>query len=314
MTEELARAQQTALQAPRDHLAAPLLYLSSADAGWQGLTAQAFYEPSELEGWITPAVPDISLVLFAGGAMHIERRQVGGSWRGGAIHHGELILSAGGGPVYEVRWKSLSSAPTQTLHLSLSASLFARAAQEIAGVDLTDLKLVGRSGLRDPLLMQIGFALWRELERPGLGGELYAQTATQMLAVHLLRHYTAVGISLKEPAQGLTPQQTRRVLDFAQAHLDQPLSLEALAQQTGYTPYHFTRLFRQATGESPHQFVLRLRVECAQRLLAETSLPLAEIASACGFAHQSHLTHIFKQRLGLTPRAYRRDRLIYTDL
>jgi AraC family transcriptional regulator len=319
MTKPVATAQPRAIHAPAhtEDLAAPLLYLSSAEAGWEGLVAQAFYEPKELEGWISPAMPDISLVLFAGGAMHIERRQAGGPWRGADLHHGEMILNAGGGPSYEVRWKSLTSAPTQTLHLHLSTSMFARTAQEIAGVEPARLKLVGRSGLRDPLLTQIGLELWRELEQPGPGGELYVQTAAQMLAVHLLRQYTAVGDALgaavKDPAQGLTHQQTRRVLDYVQAHLDQPLSLEALAQQTGYNPYHFTRLFRRAMGESPHQFVLRLRVEQAQRLLAETSLPLAEIAAACGFAHQSHLTQVFKRYLGLTPRAYRRERSIRAD-
>lgn len=308
MTKPLAAAQPRALQ---EDLAAPLLYLSSAEAGWKGLVAEAFHEPKELEGWIEPAQSDISLVLFAGGAMHIEGRQVGGGpWTGRDIHHGELILSVAGGLPYEVRWKSLTPAPTQTLHLHLSTTLFARTAQEIAGADPSCLKLVGRSGLRDPLLAQIGLALWRELEQPGPGGELYVQTAAQMLAVHLLREYTAVGDAIKDPAQGLTHQQTRRVLDYMQAHLDQTLSLEELAQQTGYTPYHFTRLFRRATGASPHQFVLRLRIEHAQRLLAETSLPLAEIAVACGFAHQSHLTQVFKRHCGLTPRAYRRYRSI----
>jgi AraC family transcriptional regulator len=76
-----------------------------------------------------------------------------------------------------------------------------------------------------------------------------------------------------------------------------------LAQQTGYSPYHFARLFRQTTGESPHHFVLRQRIERAQRLLKETDVPLAHIAVESGFANQSHLTRVFKQHRGLTPRA-----------
>ncbi|MBA2679458.1 MAG: helix-turn-helix transcriptional regulator, partial [Ktedonobacteraceae bacterium] len=84
--------------------------------------------------------------------------------------------------------------------------------------------------------------------------------------------------------------------------------LEALAQQADFSPYHFARLFRRTTGESPHQFVLRQRVEAAQRLLKETRAPLASIALECGFANQSHLTRIFKRHLSLTPRAYRQDK------
>jgi len=100
----------------------------------------------------------------------------------------------------------------------------------------------------------------------------------------------------------------RRVVDFVQAHLDQDLSLEALAQQTSFSPYYFARLFRQTTGESPHQFVLRQRIERARRLLKETDIPLAHVAIESGFANQSHLTRAFKQQYGLTPRAYRHNR------
>src|SRR5262245_61190182 len=84
------------------------------------------------------------------------------------------------------------------------------------------------------------------------------------------------------------------------------LTLAAVARQVGYSPYHFARLFRRATGESLHQRVLRARIARARQLLAETELPLAQVAAESGFAHQSHLSHVFRQELGRTPRAYRR--------
>src|SRR6185437_416816 len=294
MTEPLAAAPQTTPPAPRRALDVPLLYLSSEDAGWEGLLAQAFYEPMELEGWMATDQPEVSLILFAGGSMSLEQRQPRGLWKAQHLGSGDLMLRSGGGASYEVRWKSLTPEPTQTLHLHLSQSLVARTAEEVGGCDPKRLSVVGRSGFQDPLLMQIGFALWRELEQQAPAGKLYAQTAAQMLAVHLLRHYTARGITLKEPSRGLTQQQVRRVIDFIEAHLGQELSLEALAQQTSFSPYHFTRLFRQATGESPHQFVLRQRLERAQHLLKETDMPVAQIAMETGFANQSHLTSVFK--------------------
>jgi AraC family transcriptional regulator len=104
----------------------------------------------------------------------------------------------------------------------------------------------------------------------------------------------------------LTERQLQLLLEFIREHLNEPLSLEALAQQVGFSPYHFTRVFRQALGASPHQFVLRQRLERARQLLEQTDLPLAQVAVACGFAHQSHMTQVFAQRLGCTPRTYRR--------
>jgi AraC family transcriptional regulator len=310
MTEQVAVSQQTSLRALKNKPASPLLYLSSADAGWEGLVAQAFHEPMELEGWMTTAMPDISLILFAGGAMRLEQRHANGPWRALYLRQGDLILRPGTGTSYEMRWKSLSSVPTQTLHLRLSKDLVARTAEEVAGYDPAHLSVEEHSGLQDPLLTQIGLALWRELEQRAPAGKLYAQTAAQMLAIHLLRYYTSVGGAIEEPLQGLTHQQMRRVMDFVQAHLDQELSLEALAQQIGLSPYHFARLFRQTTGESPHQFVLRQRIERAQRLLKERDVSLAHVAVESGFANQSHLTQAFKRHLGLTPRAYRQDRSI----
>jgi AraC family transcriptional regulator len=91
------------------------------------------------------------------------------------------------------------------------------------------------------------------------------------------------------------------------ARLFPDLSLGVLAEQVGLSSYHFARLFRRATGESPHQFVLRQRIARARQLLKDTEMPIAIVAVESGFAHQSHLTQVFKRYLGHTPRADRQD-------
>lgn len=312
MAEQLTASPQTAQRALHGKLTSPLLYLSSEGAGWEGLGAQAFHEPMELEGWMTPVMPDISLILFAGGAICLEWRHVNGPWQARYLRQGDLNLRSGVDMNYEVRWKALSSVPTRTLHLRLSRDLFARTAQEVTDRDPTHLAVGGRLGFRDPLLAQIGLALWQELEQPTAAGKLYAQTAAQMLALHLLRSSTSGGV-ITEPSQRLTQQQMRRVLDFIEEHISQDLSLEALAQEAGFSSSHFARLFRHTTGESPHQFVLHQRIERAQQLLKERDMPLACVALESGFANQSHLTQAFKRHLGLTPRAFRRDRSMCAD-
>jgi AraC family transcriptional regulator len=308
MTRQFADSQSTSIEVRKDNLIVPSLFRSSEESNWEGVVLRAFHEPAKLDGLIGPVVSDTSLVLITCGAMYMEQRLVNGPWRAQHVRQGDLFLAPGGVGPYEVRWKSLSPEPLQTLHLHLNNDLLARTVEEVAGYDPAHLDLLGRFGFQDPLLTQIALALWQELELDTPAGKLYAQTAAQMLAVHLLRHYTSTESEVKEVSQRLTRHQIKRVTDFILAHLSQDLSLDALAQQIGFSPYHFARLFRQTTGESPHQFVLRLRIERAQRLLKETDIPLAHVALECGFANQSHLSLAFKRHLGLTPRAYRQDR------
>lgn len=310
MTEHVRASQQTTMKARHSELTSPLLFLSSEKAGWEDLAVCAYQKPGEIEQWVDPVIPEIALVLQTRGTMLLEQRRRNGSWKTQLIRQGDLILKPGGVVTNEVRWKSLSSQPMQTLHIYLKHDLFSRTAQEATNRDPARLALFGRAGFQDPLLAQIGLALQRELEHPTAAGKLYVQIAAQMLAVHLFCHYTSGGEPIKDPSQGLTHQQLKRVVDCVQAHLCQELSLEVLAEQTGLSSYHFARLFRQTTGESPHQFVLRQRVERAQRLLKETDAPLAHIALESGFANQSHFTRIFKRHLGLTPRTYRQKQEI----
>jgi len=285
------------------------LYRSSPQVGWEGLCASAYHVPRELVSNQSPASSHLALILYRGGPVHVERRQDQGPWRGGDVSQGDLVVKWGPYPAYEARGWSLSPSPTQLLNLCLSREFLSQVAQEVWGVDLARLDLVDQVGLQDPLLSQIAFALWHELDHPAPAGDLFAQSAAHLLAVYLLRRYSGNPARLKmvpPPAQGLTERQVQRVVEFIEEHLSEPLSQEALAQQVGFSPYHFTRVFRQALGASPHQFVLRQRLERARQLLEQTDLPLAQVAVACGFAHQSHMTQVFTQRLGCTPHAYRR--------
>lgn len=311
MTEQLSISQNTTVNTLEGGPVSPVLYLSSEEVGWEGLVVQAFHEPLEYESGIVPAAPVTSLALITSGAMRIGLRGIHSPWRELDVRQGDLILNPGGSEANEVRWSSISSEPLQTLQVHLSQNLVARTAEEVAGYDLSRLTWIGYPGFQDPLLTQILLALRRELEQPQPAGNLYAQTAAQMLAVHLLRYYTKEAKEApREPdisSLTLTRYQMKQVVEFMQAHLDQGLSLDVLAQQIGFSPYHFARLFRQTVGESPHQFVLHQRIERAQRLLKKTDVPLAHIAVECGFASQSHLTQVFKRHLGLTPRAYRQN-------
>jgi len=281
--------------------------LSSREAGWEGIMARLYHEPAKADDITLPAARDIHLVLLTHGFMNIESRDVHGPWEAFRVRENELFLTPGDSEPYGLRWQSLSSDPIHALHIHLSAELFARVAEQVAGRDRANMLLKELTGFQDPLLTQMGLALQRELEQPTPAGQLYAETVAQMLAVHLLKHYSTPDIHVEHYAQGLTRQQMRQITDYILAHLDEKLSLEMLAQQAGFSAYHFSYLFRQTTGRTLHQFVLDRRIEQAQHLLSETNLPLSQVALTVGFQTQSHFTQVFKNHLGVTPRQYRQQ-------
>ncbi|MEY2930357.1 MAG: hypothetical protein RL033_1106 [Pseudomonadota bacterium] len=151
--------------------------------------------------------------------------------------------------------------------------------------------------------------LVRRLESQAVGGQPLGKAYTEALSVTLLTylaHRYGEGADRAHQEPSLSSAQRRRVSDFVEAHLDGDIRLADLAGLASYSSDHFSRLFKRSFGESPYQYVLRRRVERAKALLRDASLSLADIASACGFATQAHLTNVFKLRTGVTPGAYRR--------
>jgi AraC family transcriptional regulator len=252
-----------------------------------------------------PPVADVSLTLITQGTLATEHREEGGSWETFQMRAGDWSLVPGGGEPQEVSYHALSVEPVQTLMIHVNADFIARAASAFTRHDLERVEIRTRLLFQDPLLTQIGLTLQQELRAPTVAGKLYAETAAQMIAVHLLRYHAQITYPLKEEAQRLTPSQIKRVMEYVQHHLDQDLSLAELAQQSGFSSFHFARLFRQATGESPHQYVMSRRIETAQRLLKETDLPVSQIALMTGFSSQSHFTRTLTRHLGQPPRQYR---------
>jgi AraC-like DNA-binding protein len=166
-------------------------------------------------------------------------------------------------------------------------------------------ELVPHLPRHDPLLHHMALVLQAAVEAEGVAGGLYAEVLANALAVHLLRRY-AIGRPLEPPFHGgLPPCKLHGATAYILAHLERPLSLAEIAAAVQMSPSHFTRLFKDATRQTPHQYVTTCRMERAKHLLTETMLPLHEIGAQVGYADQSHFTAVFRQSVATTPKAYR---------
>jgi len=105
--------------------------------------------------------------------------------------------------------------------------------------------------------------------------------------------------------RGLPPGALRRVREHMEAHLGNSVNIQSLASIACLSPDHFAHAFKQSAGVSPHTYLLQRRVQRTQQLLADTDLPVAQIAAICGFSGPDHCACRFKELIGLTPRQYR---------
>ncbi len=120
---------------------------------------------------------------------------------------------------------------------------------------------------RGTLRERIGISLKHALEHPGCLSRLYAQSMLDALTMHLLQHYSVQNYALPTYDGGLAPAQLERVIDYIDTYLSRDLSLHELAQLVQLSPHYFSQLFKQSTGFSPHQYILRCRIDRGKKLL-----------------------------------------------
>jgi AraC family transcriptional regulator len=129
-------------------------------------------------------------------------------------------------------------------------------------------------------------------------------------ALQLVALLTPPATAASEGARGgLAPGQKRKVDRYVREHLERPLRIQELADHVQLSASHFCRGFKESFGSPPHEHIMRLRVELAQRLMLTTEDQLTQIALACGMADQAHLSKLFRREVGETPSSWRRRNL-----
>jgi AraC family transcriptional regulator len=161
-----------------------------------------------------------------------------------------------------------------------------------------------RVNYHDPALRQLMMLLYADTTSGGLSEQLYREHLTYALALRVLPLKQTRTIDTKV-ASPLPYRSLRRVTERMK-ELGDDLTLEDLARESGYSRSHFLRMFQAATGQTPHNYLIRLRLERAQDLIKKRTLSLVDVAMACGYSSHSHMTQAFRTILGVTPSEYRR--------
>src|SRR5215469_751027 len=138
-------------------------------------------------------------------------------------------------------------------------------------------------------------------------GRLFLDSVEQAMAVALVKDYAVRHRPVEIYRGGLGAGRLRRIKELVDAKMENDLSLDEMAQSVGLSTAHFARMFRKSTGETPHQVVLRQRIDRAKAMLRAPDARVLDVAVACGFKTQQHFAQVFRDVCSVSPTEYRQD-------
>ncbi|AYF86399.1 helix-turn-helix transcriptional regulator [Pseudomonas sp. JS3066] len=281
------------------------LLAASAGSASRDVLIQIFNRRRVEETFIVPAVAEPLVVWVLSGCAIVEERELGGEWACSEVSKGDFFLTTSAVP-YEMRWRASGPEPFEVMHIYLGISLLERAMQEVHGRGAVRLREIsgGQDAALSRLLDQFRIELSSQYEVSGL----FIDGIAQCLAVHLARNYLDTCAENLARRNALPAYKLKRVVGSMENGLHLEFSLGDLALEAGMSDYHFSRLFKKATGHPPSQYFIRMRMAKARQLLTETELSIIDIGMEVGYSSPSHFSQVFRHHVGLTPSQYRAQR------
>jgi AraC family transcriptional regulator len=299
------RHERTTAEAMAAHLPGSVVVSSSGHV-WKDSFIRIFRRPQVEDSVIVPAVPEPLIVWILSGTVVLEERELGGAWTAHRIRAGDFFLTMSPTP-YELRWRATNTEPFEPMHVYLSLPLYERARKEVWGEGSAARPLREISGQNDPVLSTFLGQLRDELIASHAPSALFVQGIAQSLAVYLVRNYTdTLARPIRHHRAGLSAFTLRNVTDLMEQQLAKGIELHRLARAAGISAFHFSRQFKKATGFSPSQYFIRMRMSKARLLLRETSRSVIDVGLAVGYSSPSHFAHVFRREVGVSPTDYRR--------
>jgi AraC-like DNA-binding protein len=196
------------------------------------------------------------------------------------------------------------SGPLDFLLLEISHGFLDRMVDGHTGTRVRSLECV--TGLKDPVLAHLAAAIVPVLDRPRNTSPLFIDQMGVTMATYLMEQYGGALTPSPRRARLLSRHHEERAKEVLRARMDGEISIAEVADACGLSRSYFIRAFRETTGLTPHQWLMQQRIEMARGLMADSLKPLAEIATICGFADQSHFTRVFTRAAGMPPGSWRR--------
>ncbi len=269
----------------------------SGGLGWDGFSLRTYaYHGQDVE---IPPMRDYLLVSYQQGVTPMQRT-FGDKWTRTTCGPGAVSLLTRSQTSH---W--FWTQDVEVTHIYLTERFVFEVVSEVSGRAAASIDFADVLRTEDQVMTAAIDMIAREATEGGMGSELYVEAVARQLVIHLLRRYADIGFrSLSQRGQ-LSEAQKRKVLDYIEARLHEPLCLRDIAAEINMTACTFARYFRRTTGTTPYAYVLDRRLERASDLLRETLVPTKQIAGQCGFCDQAHLTRQFSRRYHTTPMAYR---------
>jgi AraC family transcriptional regulator len=285
------------------HYAAGEIVADSASLQWKELFVRRYRFPNVVDRFLVPATPEPLISCTIAGSAEFREREIGEAWLKRQIGPGHVFVTRSKTP-YEVCHTSRVGEELEVVQVHIAVDRFLAALEAAYPGKTEEMEVMDYAG-RDEALAHLCFACAEMLSARTPGKSRRVADLAQLLASYLVEKYIVAAAEKPDFHGGLPIWQLRKVEDYVREQLAEEISTETLAGLVELSPFHFSRVFKQATGMSPLQFVTRERITRAQQLIRETSRSLIEVALEVGYTSPSHFAKVFRRITGATPTEFR---------
>lgn len=270
--------------------------------GWENLLAERWRHDA---GELPSLVPrDTEIAVLLRGRSVVDRR--GGGMRQHTVaKRGTIWLCPAG---VEEEFISVSEQMDDCLHIFLPGQPFSDTILREYDLDPARIELRYEAIDEDPFIEFAAVQILQEMSCESAGGRLFIETLAMSLSAHLIRSYSGHSTSRALTVRAEKPLDAKRLMrveEYVDFHLDDDLTVTALASVACMSVGHFTRAFKLATGKSPHAFVNDRRMALAKQRLSDENWTIEAVALAAGFSSHANFTRAFKKTTGITPNTFR---------